>query len=231
MQLPAGIGGSASVQQCTYAGDRADRCVTLHVHTMESQTHKRGGRPTKYKEEYVDALIEYFETFAREPYTREVIERSTITKKNGDVIVTEKFKLVSKTLPTLFDFARQIEVAYGTVNRWANERIGPEPEDLDQDKRPYRYPEFREAYNTRVAYQTQFLASVGLSGAAPSIFAIFTSKNVIGWRDKNEVGFTDGAGKDVKPQYIVLPRRMSDSEVEQEYATAVQQLPTELAQD
>lgn len=198
---------------------------------MESQTHNRGGRPTKYKEEYVDALIEYFETFAREPYIKEVIERSTITKKNGDVIVTEKFKLVSKTLPTLFDFGRQIGVSYSTVNRWANGRVGEAPQDLDQDKRPYLYPEFREAYNTRVGYQTQFLASVGLSGAAPSIFAIFTAKNVIGWRDKNELGLTDANGKDVKPQYVVLPRRKSDEEVQQEYTDAVESLPSELTHD
>lgn len=191
---------------------------------MESQTHKRGGRPTKYKEEYVDALIDYFEDFAREPYTREVIERSTITKKNGDVIVNEKYKLVSKTLPTLFDFSRQIDVAYRTVYRWATEREGIAPADGEPDQRPYRYPEFRQAYNTRVEYQTQFLASVGLSGAAPSIFAIFTSKNVIGWRDAVEQRLVDGKGKDVRPGYILLPKRLNDEEVAQEYSEAVQDL-------
>lgn len=188
---------------------------------MASQTHSKGGRPTSYRPEYPEALIKYFESFVQEPFTKEVIEKITeyYNDKGGGGIKREieKYKFVAKRLPTLFGFAREIGVHYATVNRWATAKKGKKPPD-GPDLRPFLYPEFREAYNTREAYQTEYLTAVGLGGTAPSIFAIFTAKNVIGWRDTQDSRFVDGAGKDRPvPSYIILPKRLTDEEAQMEY--------------
>lgn len=185
---------------------------------MARQTPKKTGRPTKYRPEYAEALIEHFESYLREPYTREVIKETLITRKDGSTYETTDYKLVAKPLPSLFTFARTIEVAYFTVYRWANERVGEAPTDGEVDERPFLYPEFSEAYKTRIHYQEAYLSAVGLPGIANPAYAIFTAKNVIGWRDSVDQRFIDKDGNAVTPSYIVLPRRLDASETAVEYA-------------
>lgn len=189
---------------------------------MASQTHSKGGRPTKYDEKYVAELLEYFETFVDEPFTKEVMrsEKNFYDEAHGGGVKSERveYKFVSKRLPTLFGFARKIGVNYTTVYRWAEERIGKAPEEGETDRRPYKYPEFRNAYKSRVLYQTEFLTAVGLGGIAPAPAYIFTAKNVIGWRDAVDQRLVDKDGKDrAGSGYIVLPPMKSPEEAAKDY--------------
>lgn len=190
---------------------------------MASQTHSKGGRPTKYDEKYVDELIEYFESFVDQPFTKEVMREETTfdPKSGGKKSHRVEFKFVSKRLPTLFGFARKIGVDYSTVYRWAEGRVGKAPADDEPDRRPYQYPEFRNAYKRRVLYQTEFLTAVGLGGIAPAPAYIFTAKNILGWRDTVEQRLVDKDGKDrASAGYVLLPTRRTDAEAQADFEAA-----------
>lgn len=184
----------------------------------KSKPTGKGGRPSKYRPKYAEELIAHFEAYLAEPFTREMVKHTTITSKNGNVIDTEEYKLVAKPLPSLFLFARSIGCAYFTVYRWATQKLGDEPDQGMPDNRPYRYPEFSEAYKTRVQYQEAYLSTVGLGSIANPAYAIFTAKNVLGWRDTQDQRFVDNEGNAMTPGYIVLPRRLNAEEAAREYA-------------
>lgn len=120
------------------------------------------GQPTKYKPEYCQQLIDYFSI---EPL--EIIREQEITGTDGG-------KYVSRRLPQRFPwfegFARKIGVHRNTLKNWCAE-----------------HPEFAEAYETAKDLQREFLVDIGLSGATSASFAIFTMKNVCGWRDERDL--------------------------------------------
>lgn len=120
------------------------------------------GQPTKYKPEYCQQLIDYFS-----------IEPLEIIREQ-EIIGTEGGKYVSRRLPQRFPwfegFARKIGVHRNTLKNWCAE-----------------HPEFAEAYDTAKDLQREFIVDVALSGAAPPSFAIFTMKNVCGWRDERDL--------------------------------------------
>lgn len=120
------------------------------------------GQPTKYKPEYCQQLIDYFSI---EPL-KIVAEQKIIGPEGG--------KYVSRRLPQRFPwfegFARKIGVHRNTLKNWCNE-----------------HPEFAEAYETAKDLQREFLVDIGLSGATSASFAIFTMKNVCGWRDERDL--------------------------------------------
>lgn len=120
------------------------------------------GQPTKYKPEYCQQLIDYFSI---EPL--EIIREQEITGTEGG-------KYISRRLPQRFPwfegFARKIGVHRNTLKNWCAE-----------------HPEFAEAYDTAKDLQREFIVDVALSGAAPPSFAIFTMKNVCGWRDERDL--------------------------------------------
>lgn len=120
------------------------------------------GQPTKYKPEYCQQLIDYFS-----------IEPLKIVAEQK-IIGTEGGKYVSRRLPQRFPwfegFARSIGVHRNTLKNWCAE-----------------HPEFAEAYDTAKDLQREFIVDVALSGAAPPSFAIFTMKNVCGWRDERDL--------------------------------------------
>ena len=120
------------------------------------------GQPTKYKSEYCQQLIDYFSI---EPL--EIIREQEITDTEGG-------KYISRRLPQRFPwfegFARKIGVHRNTLKNWCTE-----------------HPEFAEAYETAKDLQREFLVDIGLSGATSASFAIFTMKNVCGWRDERDL--------------------------------------------
>lgn len=120
------------------------------------------GQPTKYKPEYCQQLIDHFSI---EPL-KIVAEQKIIGPEGG--------KYVSRRLPQRFPwfegFARKIGVHRNTLKNWCAE-----------------HPEFAEAYETAKDLQREFIVDVALSGAAPPSFAIFTMKNVCGWRDERDL--------------------------------------------
>ena len=129
---------------------------------VKSSKQPESGQPTKYKPEYCQQLIDYFSI---EPL--EIIREQEITGTEGG-------KYVSRRLPQRFPwfegFARSIGVHRNTLKNWCAE-----------------YPEFAEAYDTAKDLQREFIVDVALSGAAPPSFAIFTMKNVCGWRDERDL--------------------------------------------
>lgn len=123
------------------------------------------GRPTKYKPEYAEELIKFFSV---EPYREE-----KLMDKNGG----ERIQMVPNKFPTLARFACNIGVCKDTLYEWATAKN--ENGDL-------LHPEFSVAYKRSKSYQEYILAEGGMNGAFQANFAIFTAKNVIGWRDKME---------------------------------------------
>lgn len=139
-----------------------DKPKKLPVKPSKQPEQPEPGQPTKYKPEYCQQLIDYFSI---EPL--EIIREQEITGTEGD-------KYVSRRLPQRFPwfegFARKIGVHRNTLKNWCAE-----------------HPEFAEAYDTAKDLQREFIVDVALSGAAPPSFAIFTMKNVCGWRDERDL--------------------------------------------
>lgn len=169
----------------------------------------KGGRPTKFKPEYIKKLIEFFSI---EPYKKELMESSTEYYKDGEVKrESAKYKHMPNKMPTIYSFSKSIDVAYSTVFRWAEK--GQDdilPEDTDTNKKWTKeeleaielnnkaIKEFCNAYKEAKEAQKEFLISIGLAGAAPAPFAIFTAKNVTDMRDKVETDITSG-GEKIQP--------------------------------
>lgn len=139
-----------------------DKPKKLPVKPSKQPEQPEPGQPTKYKPEYCQQLIDYFSI---EPL--EIIREQEITGTEGG-------KYVSRRLPQRFPwfegFARKIGVHRNTLKNWCAE-----------------HPEFAEAYDTAKDLQREFIVDVALSGAAPPSFAIFTMKNVCGWRDERDL--------------------------------------------
>ena len=130
---------------------------------LSKQTEQpKPGQPTKYKPEYCQQLIDYFSI---DP--TKITEDETVSSADGDKLIARR---MPQRMPWLEGFARKIGVHRNTLRDWC---------DL--------HPEFAEAYETAKDLQREFIVDVALSGAAPASFAIFTMKNVCGWRDERDL--------------------------------------------
>ncbi len=118
------------------------------------------GRPTDYKPEYCEQLIEYF---SEDPY-KEVMKK--IVTKDGEVV--EVPVIEATDFKTLAGFAISIGVHSETLLNWSKQ-----------------HPEFFDAYKRAKDFQEQFLAVNGNKGLVNPSFSIFTAKNVLHWRDKH----------------------------------------------
>jgi hypothetical protein len=121
-----------------------------------------GGRPTDYKAEYCQSLIEWFEI---EP-NREV---ELPHYKDGEVTWTDT-KTVANKLPKFHEFAKSIGVTHQTLLNWCDAHI-----------------EFFAAYTRAKELQKFFLIENGLNGCYNPAFAIFVSKNITDMKDKQEI--------------------------------------------
>tara|TARA_B100000315_G_scaffold260662_1_gene323805 strand:- start:2297 stop:2674 length:378 start_codon:yes stop_codon:yes gene_type:complete len=83
------------------------------------------------------------------------------------------------------EFAWLIGVDRDTLKEWANKR------DEDGD---LVYPEFSAAYKRVTDAQERILITNGLKGGYQANFAIFTAKNVLGWRDRQDLGISGSDG-------------------------------------
>ena len=126
------------------------------------------GRPSKYKPEYCDQIIEYFSVT---PYENKVVE--TIHTKGGDII--KKYKEVPSDLPLISKFARSIGVTHETIDEWA---------------RVHR--EFSLALKEAKKLQEAHLITNALRDNFAQAFSIFAMKNMCGWRDRQEITGADG---------------------------------------
>jgi hypothetical protein len=134
------------------------------------------GRPTVYRDEFPAMMIEFFS----QPPTRE--------KVSMDAKGNERTEILPGVFPTLARFATNIGVTKDTLHDWATAK--------DIETGELKHPEFSSAYKKAKDLQEANLVEGTIGNAYNSTFAIFTAKNVLGWRDKIEQEIT---GKDGSP--------------------------------
>lgn len=116
------------------------------------------GRPTKYEPGVCGRLIEFFNI---EPWKE--MERTVIRKDGSEVIETYR---VPNDLPLFSMFCVKENINRDTLNEWVK-----------------IYPELSVAYQKAKAFQEHILVTNGMNNLYQTAFAIFTAKNLIGWRD------------------------------------------------
>lgn len=129
------------------------------------------GRPTNYKPEFCDKLIEFFDI---EPWEEREIPHYKTVKGEQQLVWTD-IKILPVRMPTLRGFAKSIEVGIRTVYEWIDEKSGSYQE------------EFSHAFTQAKEIRTDWLTDVGLSGSAPPASFKFVAVNVTDMRDKQEV--------------------------------------------
>lgn len=123
---------------------------------------KKTGRPTKYKPEYCDKLIEFFDI----PFYKEV----EIEKMSASGVVKTIQEKRPNDFPMLEDFCWEIDICPDTIANWCKE-----------------YPEFFRAVRKAKAMQKRFLTKHGLGGGYKDNFARFIAVNLTDYVDKSEV--------------------------------------------
>ena len=125
------------------------------------------GRPTKYKPEFCDKLIEFFDI---EPW-----EEREIPHYKAGVLNWTDIKILPVRMPTLRGFAKSIDTAISAVYRWL------------KDSEPCFHKEFKDAFTCAKDIRKDWLVDVGLSGSAPPASFKFVAVNVTDMRDKTDV--------------------------------------------
>jgi hypothetical protein len=131
-----------------------------------SMVRKKVGRPTSYKKEYCQQIIDYF---TNAPLYEEV----TIPHYSKGELVYEDVKRFPPKLPTLVQFAKFIGVSYPTVYNW--QCLG----------HASFHEEFLDAYYRAKHMQKDFLIQAGLSGVFNPGFATFVAINITDMQQKN----------------------------------------------
>ena len=116
----------------------------------------------KYLPEYCDLIVQYFDR----PMTRRTVKKKTPTK---DGRIQETFEEVANNLPTFTAFAKILGTYTATLYNWRK-----------------KYPEFQTAYNECKELQKRMIVNLALKGTYNSNFAIFSTKNLFDWKDKQE---------------------------------------------
>ncbi len=116
------------------------------------------GRPTKYKPEYCQQIVDFFDV---EPFE---IEETTTTLPNGSQ-VTHK-KKVAIEYPMLIDFVMKIGVSYDAIQDWNK-----------------KYPDFNRALKSAKKFQEKIIVQNAFKNRYDKTFSIFALKNISGWRD------------------------------------------------
>lgn len=139
------------------------------------------GRPTKYEDRFVEEAQKYF---GKEPYTKEVVE---VTDSKGN---TSKKTVYEPTdFPTLAGFAISLGVHRDTIYSWANETYPDDYED-ESMRGNLKHPDFSDAIKRAKDYQEHILITNGLRGLYEQPAFIYTTKNILGWRDKVDIDAT-----------------------------------------
>ena len=125
----------------------------------------KGGRPSTYRPEYDQMLLDYFDI----PATREIIE--THESKNGTVF--QEVRTVANDLPTIEGFCKSLKISRETFYHWAG-----------------LFPSFADSHKKAQAMQQAIWQQNTMRGRYSQPFAIFFGKNVYGWKDKEDQQIT-----------------------------------------
>jgi len=135
------------------------------------------GRPSKYKKQYCEEIIRFFDV----PQTK--IQKVTKITASG---VTEFHKEVPENLPTIIGFARKIGVLSETLKEWAD-----------------KYEEFSVSYRKALELEKEFLIQNGLKGFyQPNIFQ-FIASNLTDMKNKETKEHTGADGGPVQTKITV----------------------------
>ena len=137
----------------------------------KSPEKRKVGRPSKYKEEYCQMMIDYFSVEPTEMrLDTEVVESGEI----GDHAEVIRKKSTTKEkgvqFPTFVRFALKIGVTDNTLQHWCKDN-----------------PEFLRAYDSCRELQEDCWKINSLNGTYNPTFAQFLGKNVYGYKDRTEV--------------------------------------------
>ncbi len=145
-------------------------------------------RPTKWKREFNQAIIDYF-----------TIEDDKVYREHQDD--KGKVQILPHLFPCFEGFAQKIGVACSTIVDWANEN----------EANNKKYPGFHAAYTRAKELQKQQLVRGTMAGAYNNQFAIFLAKNITDMRDVQTVE----GGDPSKP--IILKNDFSSKEEAKKY--------------
>jgi hypothetical protein len=127
-----------------------------------SKTSKKG-RPTKYKPEYCQALIDYFD---KPLYTKVIQQKMSASGVVKDIEVS-----VATDMPTFEGFAVDIcKVCHDTILEWCKV-----------------HRDFSEAYKRAKEYQKRFVFSHTMNGNYNASFAKFFAINCLGMKEQSHV--------------------------------------------
>lgn len=123
-------------------------------------------RPTKYKKEYCDMLIQHFRVQPQ-------ITKSKKTYYADGTLKSEEEYPIAAELPTFQNFADKIDVNIDTLHEWSS-----------------KHKEFSEAYARAKQLQEHIWLVNGMSSLYNPQFAQFFGKNCLGYKDKSETEIT-----------------------------------------
>ncbi|MBR4682847.1 MAG: hypothetical protein IKP06_06065 [Elusimicrobiaceae bacterium] len=111
----------------------------------------------RYQPEFCDKLLAFFDV---PPF-----HITEVTKRDGSVSMVE----TAAELPTFAAFAKQIGTTCEVLKMWEN-----------------KHAAFREAAQKARDLQSNILIQNSLRGNYSASFAVFTAKNLLGWKDGKE---------------------------------------------
>lgn len=159
---------------------------------VNTKTKNKGGRPSKFKVAFCDALVKFFD---KEPYKIVQLEKMTEYNRDGTIKKeSTKSRPMAEKLPTFYRFADTIGVEQGTLLDWVE-----------------KYPEFKQAFTRAKELQKDFLINLGLSGTTPPAAFIFVASNVTDMRSRSISQDELPAGSVIVPVII----RRGEARVEQ----------------
>ena len=118
----------------------------------------------RYRPQWCRELIEFFDVPA--------FHITQVMKKDGTVSLVE----TAAQLPTFAGFAKKIGTTCHTLLQWEK-----------------THPAFKEAMARARDLQGNILLQNSLRGNYASSFAIFTAKNLLGWKDNREESSVPGS--------------------------------------
>lgn len=146
---------------------------------MANKKKHPGGRPSKYTPAMCASIVKFFDI---EPVIHKDV---TVTLPGGGTM--EKTISEAVDMPFLTDWCHSVGITRETMNQWV-----------------VKYPEFAAAHQRAKELQEKILVTNGLQDRYNCSFAIFTAKNILGWRDKQDHELTGKDGKDL-PAVVFLP--------------------------
>lgn len=129
-----------------------------------------GGRPTKYKKEYCEGIVNYFKDF--EPFEELPIEE-TIDAEGKTTSKTKRFPVAP---PSLTKYATSIDVSRDTLHEWKK-----------------NHDEFSDAFAKAKAIYEDVYCDGALLGYYNHGFTALIMKNRFEWKEKSEHS-GDGGG-------------------------------------